>query len=927
MRIFLTMLAISLSFISFSQAKDFKIIGTIKTTEDDQALESATVYLERVKDSSLVTYTISDKNGKFILEGESYDDELNLNISYIGYKNYFKKLQITKEEIALGVINLEISDDSLDEILIKSRAPITIKKDTVEFNVKSFKTQKDASVEDLLKQLPGVEVDEAGKITVNGKDVSNILVNGKPFFGNDPTITTRNLTKELIEKVQIVDTKTKAEAFSGEEGDSENKTINLTIKEENNKGVFGRVAAGGGTDDRYEYAGMLNVFNNDRRISVLAGGNNINSPGFSFGEIQKMFGNGSSMMVSSSGGFQINGRSFGFGEGITTSRNAGANYADVLGERTDISADYFYSGSSSENRTVTQRENFLPDSRYFTDSRSNNINETNNHSVNMGVDIEVDSTFLINIQPSFRYATSTSIGDREEETRDNDNQPTNESFVATFNEGIAKSFSNNLSLTKRFGSRGAFFKVLLNTDFNKNENDDFLESQTNFFNNPQNNLNRDQYTDGQTDFNNILASASYRVPLIAKQLFLDTKYAYKDEKRENLRSTFDYDENTNDYSLFNTNLSSDFLYTNKTHTPSLELTLNKEKMGASIELSYVLRDLENEDFLRPYQSIQRDFTALQINSRLHYRFSDKSSIYIGYEKLNEAPQLSQLQTFEDVSNPLNTVVGNPNLRPTNNHRLFFNFNAFDFQKRTGFYSYVSYTASEDYIVPKTNVDPLTLKRTTTYANVDGRYTVYANANYSKEIKLDSLKSLKFDLSLNASMNRNINFNNDVQYESNVRSISPRFGLRFTWPKVMEFRPRYTINFSKNIYDIDIFEDREFIRHELGIKFSSFVPKNFEWVNDVNFNYNPNVAAGFQKSAWFWNSSLAYSFMKDKMMATLKVYDLLNQNNNSIRIANDNFIQDSQSTVLQQYFMLSLSWKFNSLGSKGEIGESNFFIFD
>ena len=927
MRYFLFVLALICTTLLFSQSKEFTINGTIKTEDTKEVLESATVYLERVTDSSLVTYTISDKNGKFSLQGDSYDDELNLYVSFIGYKNYYQRVELSKEIIDLGVISLQINDNVLDEIVIKSRAPITIKKDTVEFNVKSFKTKKDANVEDLLKQLPGVEVDEAGKITVNGKDVSNILVNGKPFFGDDPTITTRNLTKEIIEKVQITDTKTKSEAFTGEEGDSENKTINLTIKEENNKGVFGRVAAGGGTDERYEFAGMVNLFDNDRRISVLAGGNNTNSPGFSFGEIEKMFGRAGSISVNGSGGFSFNGRSFGFGEGITTSRNAGANYADKVGKKVDISADYFYSGSNSENETVTERENFLPDSRFFTDSNSEANTESNSHSTNLEFDIEVDSTFLINIRPSFRFTKTNAISSSDEETRDEANSLTNESSVSTLNDAEAKRFGNDFSLTKRFGDKGSFLRFYLNADVNKNEEDDFLQSETNFINNPEDNLSRDQFTDSESDFANLSTSATYRLPLKGKDFSMDFQYEYRNEKRENLRSTFDFNDSTNAYDLFNTDLSTDFEYTNQTSVPSLGLRYRKDKLSTSLTWRYVFRDLENQDFLRPGQSIQRNFEATEIRANFSYRFSDKESIYTGYTKNNEAPDLNQLQTFQNVSNPLNTIVGNPNLRPTNNHRVHASYNAYDFQKRSGFYGYLSLNMREDQVVSKTNVDPETLRRTTTYANVDGAYNLWFNASYSKGIKLDSLKTLKYDVSVNTSLGRNINFNNDVQYESRTNSITPRLGLRFTWPKVMEIRPRYGITFSKNTFDIEMFDDREFLRHDLDLNLTTYVPKNFEWINQIDFSYNPNVAPGFQKSVWFWNSSLAYSFMQDKLIATLKVYDLLNQNNNSRRIANNNFIQDSQSTVLQQFFMLSLSWKFNSLGSKGETDDSSFFILD
>src|SRR5690554_2231684 len=386
---------------SFSQ--NFKVSGTLIDEETRDPLEAATVFMETVQDSTLLTYTITNRNGKFTLEGNSSVKKARVNISFVGYESFHREIDLTERIQDLGDIPIAFSVASLDEVIVKSRAPITIKKDTLEFNVASFKTKRDATIEDLLKELPGVEVDENGKIKVNGKDVSNILVNGKPFFGNDPTIATRNLNKEIIEIVQVVDTKTKEETFKGEEGDKDSKTINLTIKEENNKGIFGRVAAGGGTDERFEYAWLFKYFDNGRRLGVLGGGNNINSPGFSFGEIREMFGNARSMSRSSSGGFTVGDRSFGSGEGIVNSRIAGASYADVIKKNTDVTADYFYSGSNSYSDSKTQRENILPDRRYFNESESSSENETDRHAVNLGFDVKIDSTFLINIKPSFSY--------------------------------------------------------------------------------------------------------------------------------------------------------------------------------------------------------------------------------------------------------------------------------------------------------------------------------------------------------------------------------------------------------------------------------------------------------------------------------------------------------------------------------------------
>lgn len=911
---------------SFSQEKSFEITGTLKAEDTELPLESATIYLERVKDSSVVTYTISDKNGNFKIESSTYDENLNFYVSYVGYGTYFKKIAIDKEQIDLKTISLKL-DNQLNEVLVKSTAPITIKKDTLEFNVKSFKTKKDANVEDLLKQLPGVEVDDQGNIKVNGKPVNKILVNGKPFFGNDPTITTKNLTKDIIEKIQVVDTKTKSEAFTGEEGDKENKTINLTIKEENNKGVFGRVSAGAGTDERYEFAGMVNLFDNDRRISVLAGGNNTNSPGFSFGEISKMFGNGGGISFNSNGSFAIGGRSFGGGEGITTSQNAGVNYADVIGEKTDIAADYFYSSSNSENESSSQRETILSDSRFFTNSNSRSDSDTDNHSVNLEFEIETDSTFQISIEPSFGYSKSRTRYFSDEETLNEDLVLTNQSEVNSNVESFANTFSNQISATKRFGKNGAFLKAELETSVNQQESDDFLNSDTEVFGANPEIIDRNQFTDGEKNSYGVSTELSYRLPIISKKFFLNFEYEYARDKDKNTESTFDFNNNTQDFTDFSTDLSTDFQYTDSRSIPTFGLSYRGEKFSTYFDLGYNIRTLKNEDLLRPQFNVEREFKNIEASSRISYRFSPKASIYANYSLNNDPPGLRQLQAFADVSNPLQTIIGNPNLEPSSRHSFYAGYNGFDWQKRTGFYANVNASVTNNQVVSKTIVNPETLKRTTTYENVDGNYNYGLSGNYTKDIKLDTLRTIKLRLRGRYNFSERINFNNDVKYASQVQRISPRVGVDFIWEKVMEVKPYYELNFTNNAYDIAAFEDREFTSHTAGLNTATFLPKNLEWRNDINFNYNPNVAEGFQKSAWFWNASLAYSVFKDKAIITLKVYDLLNQNTNARRIATQDYIEDRQSTVLKQYFMLSLSYKFNSLGSKGESGGGDIFFFD
>lgn len=248
-------------------------------------------------------------------------------------------------------------------------------------------------------------------------------------------------------------------------------------------------------------------------------------------------------------------------------------------------------------------------------------------------------------------------------------------------------------------------------------------------------------------------------------------------------------------------------------------------------------------------------------------------------------------------------------------------------KKTGLYLNANAEITNNEVISKTTVDPTTLKRTTTYQNVNGNYNMGVYGRYSKDFKLDSIRKIKFRAGAWSNFSKNINFNNDIQYASKVTSFTPNIGVEYIWDKVLELKPYYRVTFTKNAYGIDAFEDRNFTRHDAGIRTATFLPKKLEWRNDISFNYNPDVADNFQKTSWFWNATLAYSVLKDQGAITLKIYDLLNQNTNARRVATLDYIQDSQSTVLEQYFMMSFSWKFNSLGSKGESKGNDVYFLD
>ncbi|WP_369048175.1 outer membrane beta-barrel protein [Tenacibaculum sp. UWU-22] len=907
-KLLLTSVLLFTNFI-FSQSYPFKITGKIISDSEKQPIESATIHIERVKDSSVVSYTISNEKGNFSLEGKSFFKDLKLFVSFVGMADYSKPITLGEKSVFnLNEIHLK-ENNVLNEVVIKSRAPITIKKDTLEFNVKSFKTKKEASVEDLLKKLPGVEVDKDGNITINGKPVNKVLVNGKPFFGDDPTITTKNLPKEIIEKIQVTDTKTKSEAFTGEKGDVNNKTINLTIKKENNKGWFGRVSAGVGTDKHYEGATMINRFDNDQRITVLASANNINSPGFSFGEIEKMFGGSRGVSFNSSD------------QGIVKSKTAGVTYADKYGKGFDVNGNYFFSGSNTTNASKSNREYNLPNKKYFTTSTSKSDSNNDNNQINADFDIEIDSTLLINVRPSFTFNKRERVNDNNQESFNENKELTNSYNSSSRTKSEANNFRNRLYITKKLNSKGAFIKASITNQFNTSNADGFNKSTIEIFgDNPSEEI-RDQKSFTDNNSTNFYTRIMYRYPLISGKMFLDTKYSYNSQKQKNKKNTYDFNKTTQQYDGFNTDLSSDFTYNNINKIPSLELSYRTKKTRIGLESALINRTLENNDKLRPESSLKKEYNNLGLDADFRYQFDSKASVYFDYSLDNSVPSINQLQPFTDVTNPSNIKTGNPDLKPTQQHHLYANFNKYNWQAGSGFWFYISSSLYNNQIVSKTTIGD-DLVRKNTYENIDGGYSYRGGGGYGKKVKLDSIANITFRLGARANTNKDFNILNDVKEGTKTTSLSPDIGITFDWNNLAFLETRYRVSFSKTKYDVNANQNKDFTRHSLSIRTRTTFPKKLEWRNDIQYTFNPNII-GFNKSSWFWNASFTYSLFKDRGIVSLKAYDLLNQNTNAQRRATSTYIEDSESTVLQQYFMLGFSWKFNTLGEKGEIRKHRF----
>ena len=878
-------------------------------------LESATIYITSVKDSTIVDYTISDKNGNFTLSTRKITQPIYFKVSFIGFQEYVQKLESLSESKDFGVINILDQAKDLNEVVIQGQAPpVRIKQDTLEFNASSFKVRPDSNVEALLKQLPGVEVSSDGKITVNGKEVNNILVNGKPFFGKDGKVATKNLPSEIIDKVQISDTKTKEEELAGQAASSEEKTINLTIQEDKNKGLFGKFTGGIGTKDRYESSGLINYFKNDQKFSFLGSSNNINSVGFSMDEVFDSMGGGRNMYSSSDGSFNIDGQQFGGGNGITQSNMIGLNYSDKIGKKIDPSASYFYNSAENENDSRSKVENLLPENKFTTESIGKTRNVNNGHNLNVEFNYKIDSLTTLNIRPNLKKNNSRYTSTRAQNSVDEFGAALNESNSYGNNTTNRIAFENDLYFFRKFNKKGRSISFNFNNENNSDDSDNQDVSSTILYKSIGNEvINRNLIENSANISDKYSTSITYSEP-ITDSLTFSVGGRYSWNKSIDDKATFDFDGTNNSYSIKNDLLSNYITSETKTANPFVNLSIRKKNYSGRISLGTEITRFENfSNYLDENTVLNKDYIFPNVNGYLSYRFSKSKSVYMNYRYNVSLPSANQILPVINLSNPLNTITGNPDLEPTKRNNFYLGYNNYDYATRSGFYLYSGATIYNNQIVSSTVFDD-SAKRTTTFENTGTTYNGYLGFSWDKSIKKEG-NVFKYSFGIDSNYGLSKGLTNNEAYEAEALSLNPSIQLSWEYGELFTITPSYNYSYSNtNFKNYSIDKLSNFV-HNLKLETTSYWPKHFVFGNDFGYTYNSNIADGFKKDFYLWNMSLGYNFFNDKLLAKVKVYDLLDQNVNATRTVTPTAIQDIENTVLKRYAMFSLTYKIEKFGGK------------
>lgn len=905
--------ALHLFFILSANAQnDININGIVLDINTLSPITFATVFFSNVRDSTVIDYTTTDKNGVFKITTKKYENPVFLKVNHNDYQTFIEEQPSLLENKNFGKLYLLNNKYALNEVVVVKDVPIRIKKDTIEFNASSFKVRPDANVETLLKQLPGIDIDSDGKITVNGKDVTQFLVNGKPFFDKDGAMALKNLPADIISKIQVSDFKTKKEELAKQESTSDYSTINITIDEKKNKGIFGKFLAGYGSSDRYESSFIVNFFNNKQKISVLASSNNINATGFSMDDVFDNMGGGrnSRKEVTSSGG----------GKGISQSNIAGFSYSDEWSKKTDAVGSYDFKNVTNTNESKAKQLNFLPTGSNITDSDSKTKNESTSNKANFELEYKIDPTTRLVITPNLSQIHSSNSAISSSSSQDDKGQALNESESKSTRENDNFLIGNTINFNKAFKRKSRNFSFVFANSNNTNDSQGLIVSKTVFFQNSRPNIERNQNSLTNTKLDSYSADLEYTEP-ITDSLRVRIGVDFDRTKNQNDLKTYDFESSTQSYVDLN-DLQSNYLSSSRNSIrPKVGLTYDKNKYSFNFNSSTAVTNYDNHSlYLNKETDLNQKYFLPFANAQIRYKISRSKYFSMKYDYSNSLPTSLQLMPVANLSNPLNTIIGNPNLNPSQTQTANISFKNYNFRSRTGYNLYLKSNFYKNEIVTSARFDA-NGKKTTTYVNIDKTFSTSIGGNWNQSIKKEA-HILRYGLSLNGNYSFDKGFTNAVLYTTRAIRVTPTIYFNYDYGELLTIAPSYSFTYNETRYENYSIDANATVLHKINVQTTTYWPKNWVLGNDVVYTYNSNIATEFKKDFYLWNASLSYGFFDKKMLLKVKVYDVLNQNQSATRTLSPTSIRDEENTVLKRYLMFSLTYKMGEFRGKKKKGDGH-----
>ena len=907
MRFFLLTSLLLSSYGIFSQ--NIAIHGMVIDSVLKKPLNSATISLANAKDSSLLSFTRSEDDGYFEVKNVKAGKYL-LSISYIGYEHLWLSLTVgANVKVDLGNIYLMDASKMTTVTVTARRPPVVINNDTVEFNSENFKTVPNAVVEDLLKKMPGMEVDKSGAITVNGKSVTKVFVNGKEMFTGDPKMATKNLAADAIDKIQVYDRKSDQAMFTGIDDGSEETVINLKMKKDRNNSTFGKLSAGGGAPERFDGSGNINRFNNDLQLSIIGAANNTNRQGFSNGDISSFSGaggggrGGGGVTVSFVGG---GGGTDNNAQGIATTLSTGVNYSNVFNDKkTDFNANLAVSDVERNNNSKSFTQNLTPGNSFNRSSISNSISDNQQQKFGSVIDHKVSESFSFKFTPNITRQHNTLVSNSEDSTSLTNGTVTNRAITNSTNTTDALNASSNLLLRKKFAKKGRTISSTITNNYNESTSNGTQFTEQFFYaaGNIINDSILDQVNIRKGSTTAYSANVVYTEPITKKSLLEFNAYLNKSigSSRREVR-----DNNTG---LLNTDLSNEF-NSDYTYTGGgINFRANQKKFNFSTGFSLQNTNLKGENVSKNTK-LSQDFQDILPTATFQYNFSQTKNLNINYRTSTQQPSITQLQPVLDQSNINYQSIGNPDLKRSYVHNLNLRYFASKILAQKNFFATLNASTTNNSIVNRDSVLPSRVILSKP-VNVNGAYRINGGLNYGFGIK--KIYS-RFNFGINGGFNNNISYANGLLNTIVTKSVGPSFSYTFQLEEVIDIDLSTRYSFSKTSNAINAGLNTNFLTKVFSADVTNYLPFNFILNQSMNYTVNSGRAAGFNTAVPIWNASISKYFMKNKR-AELKMsaFDLLNKNIGISRNVSQNQIVDKEYNVISQYFLLSFTYSLQKSG--------------
>ncbi|WP_299986322.1 TonB-dependent receptor [uncultured Pontibacter sp.] len=892
--------------IGFSQVYAQTVTGTVQSATDKSGLPGASVVMKRAASEAILT-TMTDGQGAFRFERVP-SGNYTLEVRFLGYDMLSKPVQVAQAPVNLGVLSMQEQNTRLGEVQIIGRAPLGEQKgDTSQFNAKAFKTAPDASGEDLVTKMPGVQVQD-GRIQAQGEEVRQVMIDGKRYTGEDVTSAMRNISSDMIENVQIFDAQSDQASFSGFEDGNRLKTINFITRKDRRQGYTGKISAGYGTDDRYMAGAAVNYFNNDRRITVTGLTNNINMFDFSIGETP---------------GGGMRGRRGGWGGGspigIINTNNFGINYQDKWGKKMDVSANYNYTNRDIINDQYRFRDFVSDDAGLQYTENADNRDREDGHRLNMRLQYNINENNRLLVTPSLRVQNDNSFTGRNARTFDLEGT-LSESLNRASSDNTSFNFNNNILYSKRFGDSGRILTTNFNTSINNVEGDGYQFEQTENFENPDRNVLRDQYI--RLDRKNFSWSGStnYSQRLGEKSRW-QLEYSIGNQMRDSDRRTYDYMETAGGYTNFNTPLSSTFKsdYLSQNIGPSYQYRDDKARLQVNARYQYATLNTDSQ-FPVDLAPLERKFNNFLPSAEYEYKFSNSQNLTLNFRTSTNVPSVEQLQEVLDISNPLQARIGNADLDQDYQSRLNIRYRNFNAETNRVFFIGMFGTMTNNYVansvyttnVPEGIAEGYELRpgaRLSRPVNLNGHYNVRSFFNYGQPLNF---------ISSNFNVNGTVGYSRipgmideQINYANNT-NLGAGINISSNISEKIDFSVSTFSSYNIVSNTLRTTQNNNFFNQNTSVRYNWILWKDLVYRTELNHQYNSGLSAGVDNSFLLWNMSLGKKIFKDKQgEISLSVNDLMNQNVSIRRNITESYVEDVQSTVLQRFFMLTFSYNIRS----------------